>query len=173
MERHRAASRASVVAAFACALRNLCCFLPGASPSNQDFRPDWARQKQRDRGRCRHVYALRAGRICPSCALLPPTPRLIAAFHRLRGLSRVFFHRAAQGRLGHAAGAHSIFVGARIPAGRVFAKLFLAHANLVIRQARRPAVQAANRARTPSAIVFNRSAVEWPISMKAWVASDQ
>jgi hypothetical protein len=71
-------------------------FPEGAQP-NRTCRSGPGSQNGRCRGKSPHAYALHAGRIFPSHAL-PPTPRLSAAWRRCRGLPRVFFHHAAQGR---------------------------------------------------------------------------
>ena len=102
--------------------------LSGASPPGRTCLPDWPPQIERSDGHGRRAYASRAGRIYPSRALLS-APRLPAALCRCRGHSRIF-STAPRKALRHAAGAHSIFVGPRIPAGRVFAKFFLDRAIL-------------------------------------------
>ncbi len=104
--------------------------LLGVAPPGWTCLPGWLPQNERSGGHgC--AYASHAGRIYPSCALLP-TPRLPAALGRCRGHSRIF-STAPRKALGDAAGARSIFVGQRIPAGWVFAKFFLNRANLAAR----------------------------------------
>ncbi len=81
--------------------------LPSGAQAVRHRRNAHAKRDEQRCGIARHVCPCGAWTSCRPCAL-PPTPRLIAAWRRLRGLPRSF-SIAPRKSLRYAAGAHSIF----------------------------------------------------------------
>ena len=141
--------------------------LLGVAPPGRTCPPGWPPQNERSGGHD-HAYASRAGRIYPSCALLP-TPRLPAAQGRFRGHSRIF-STAPRKALGACCWRSFDFRWAKNTSRMGFRQILF---ELREFGAGGSSHQAIKCALTSAASCCIRSIGAWPISMKACVAFDQ